>query len=354
MVVLKIVRMLQAPAKVSHGDNAFDLMRLLLAVLVVYTHGRLLGGFREDWISRVIKHQTDPGNAAVLGFFGISGFLVSQSYCSAPKWETFLKRRALRILPGFYLALFFSAFVAAPLLSNINLPGQDAWHFRNAATFVERNAFLRIQAWTVGGETQGLPYNESINGALWSLFPEVCCYLLILGLGLAGVLARRRYELLGIAALLFVTNFGICLSPKVPVPLLPSFLVLSSNTPFFLAFAVGTSVHSFRTSIDLGRHGAVVTGLLCVAILKFGGWAIFGPVLLPLFILQLAHCFRFRLSADLSYGIYVLHFPCEQLLAAWNVQRHGFAIFIFCSALATTACATVSWFLVERPALLRK
>jgi peptidoglycan/LPS O-acetylase OafA/YrhL len=346
--------MLQTPARIPRGENAFDLLRLLLAVLVVYTHGRLIGGFHEDWISSAIKHQTNPGSAAVLGFFGISGFLISQSYCSAPRWLTFLKRRALRILPAFYLALLFSAFVAAPLLSHINLPGQGAWHFGSAARFVERNAFVRINAWTVGNETQGLPYDGSIDGALWSLFPEVCCYLMVLGLGIAGFLAPRRYAVPGIAAVLFLTNFGLCLSPSAPVPLLPSFFVLTSNTPYFLAFAVGASIHAFRESMELGRNGAIVAGLICVVMLKFGGWNIFGPVILPLFVLHLAYSFRIRLSADLSYGIYVLHFPCEQLLAAWKFQSHGFVFFFLCSVLVTTACAAVSWVLVEHPALRLK
>ena len=154
--------------------------------------------------------------------------------------------------------------------------------------------------------------------------------------------------------MLFLINFGLRLLPSAPVPLLPSFLVLTSNTPYFLAFAVGASIHAFRESMDLGRNGAIVAGLICVLILKFGGWEIFGPVMLPLFVLHLAYSFRIRLSADLSYGIYVLHFPCEQLLAAWKFESHGFVFFFLCSIVATTACATVSWFLVERPALRLK
>ena len=342
------------PAQVSRGDNAFDLIRLLLATLVVYSHSRLLGGFGNDWIEATVKHQTNPGFAAVLGFFGISGFLISQSFCSAPRSGTFLKRRALRILPAFYLALLFSAFVAAPLLARLNLPRQDAWHFRNAAAFFERNAFLRIRAWTVGAETHGLPYDQSIDGALWSLFPEVCCYLLILGLGIAGYLAPGRRELFGLTALLFVINFGLCLSPAAPIPLLPSLLALSPNTPFFLAFAVGAAVHLSRDSINLGLSGALTMGLLCILFLKFGGWGMFGPIVLPLFLLHLAQSFRLRLGADLSYGIYVFHFPCGQLLAAYNLQSRGFFVFFFLSLLAATTCATASWFVVERPCLRLK
>jgi peptidoglycan/LPS O-acetylase OafA/YrhL len=346
--------MLQPRTKASHGDNAFDLIRVLLAALVVYTHGRLLGGFKEDWLSVAIKHQTDPGRAAVWGFFGVSGFLISRSYCLTPEWRTFLKKRALRILPGYYLAIVFSAFVAAPLLVQINVTGSGSWHFRDAAAFIGRNALLQIHAWTVGNETQGLPYSGSIDGSLWSLFPEACCYVMILLLGVAGALSRRRYELLGITLFLFVTNFSHCMFPEVTVPLLPSILVLTSNTPVFLAFAVGATVQSFGASIDLGRNGALVAGILCLVLLKFGGWAIFGPVSLPLFILNLAYSFRVRLAADLSYGIYVLHFPCLQLLAACNVQRYGFALYLLCAALACSALACASWFLVERPALRLK
>ncbi len=344
----------QTPPQISHRDNAFDVIRLLLALLVVYTHSRLLGGFGDDWLSGAIKHQTTPGSAAVLGFFGISGFLISHSYCSAPRWGTFLRRRALRILPAFYFALLFCAFVAAPLLAATSSAGEDVWHLRDAVRFIERNAFLRIRSWTVGAEAAGLPYSESINGALWSLFPEACCYLLVLGVGLAGILAPRRLGMLGVAALLFAVNFGICLSPNPLVPLLPSFLALSPNTPFFLAFAVGAATYTFRDSINLGPRGAAVTGLVCAVLLKFGGWTIFGPVVLPLCILHLAHSFRLRLAADLSYGIYVLHFPCAQILAAWSFQRHGFAVFFPCCVLASVACATLSWYSVERPALRRK
>ena len=346
--------MRQTPPQLTRGDNAFDLIRLLLATLVVYTHGRLLGGFGDDWIEAAIKHQTTPGAAAVLGFFGVSGFLVSQSFCSAPRCATFLSRRALRILPGFYFAILFSAFVAAPLLARMGPPGQDGWHFRNAAAFVGRNAFLRIGAWTVGAETHGLPYDGSIDGALWSLFPEACCYLLILGLGMGGYLGPGRRESLGLAVLLFAVNFGLCLSPAAPVPLLPSFLALSPNTPYFLAFAVGATVHSLGGSANLGRSGALMTGILCILFLKFGGWGLFGPVVMPLFVLHLAHSFRCRLATDLSYGMYLLHFPIEQLLAGWKLQGRGFPAFFLVSVLAAAVCASVSWVLVERPALRRK
>lgn len=154
--------------------------------------------------------------------------------------------------------------------------------------------------------------------------------------------------------LLFVAHVSLCLFPATPVPLLPSFLVLSEITPFIVAFVVGAAVHVFRERVGLGRPGAVATGVLCALILKFGGWSIFGPVLLPLFVLNLAFSFQVRLAADLSYGMYVLHFPCEQVLAGWHLQRHGFATFFLCSFFATAACAAASWYLVERPALRLK
>ena len=55
---------------------------------------------------------------------------------------------------------------------------------------------------------------------------------------------------------------------------------------------------------------------------------------------------------DYSYGVYIYAFPVQQLLAAAGVSRLGTFVFALLSLAAVVPVAVVSWWLVERPALM--
>ena len=67
-----------------------------------------------------------------------------------------------------------------------------------------------------------------------------------------------------------------------------------------------------------------------------------------------AYAFRINLPVDLSYGIYVLHFPILHLAAALGLNAWGFGWYFLAAFSATVLFAFLSWFLVEKPALLLK
>jgi peptidoglycan/LPS O-acetylase OafA/YrhL len=340
-----------ASGTIPKPRNSFDLLRLGLAVVVVFNHAQDIGGFGLGWFDRAIKMQTITGYIAVLGFFGLSGFLVSQSFIRTGNWAVYVRHRALRLLPAFYTALILTAFVASPWIAHLqHIP----WKAGDAEAFVFRNAGLKIRQWTVGPELKGLAFTGSINGALWSLFPEACCYLVLMVGGLCGWFSRRRYELVLLAALLFVVNAAANLPLTLPLTTLPSIVVLNHLSPYVLAFLVGATVQTYREMAGLGGEGAVLFGLLSAAALKFGGWQIFGPVLFPLFILHLGHAFECRLKADFSYGLYVYHFPILQIMAAGGLPRWGLLPYFLVGLTVALACGAASWFGIEKPALRYK
>lgn len=61
-----------------------------------------------------------------------------------------------------------------------------------------------------------------------------------------------------------------------------------------------------------------------------------------------------RLRADLSYGIYIYHWPTEQLLMLTSVAALPTAAFIAVSSVAVLLPAAASWYLVEKRALRHK
>ena len=333
----------------SEEHNAFDPARLGLALLVVYTHAHLLGGFGSEGFGGLVKGQTIAGGLAVLGFFGISGFLVTRSFVVRGDWRQFAVARLLRILPGLYFSLLLTAFVVAPVIAYCNAAGGD-WHWADAWGFVFKNAFVKIGEWSVGGVLSGLPYAGSINGAQWSLLPELFCYGCVLLLGLAGSLQEKRANLLAAVVLLLVLHFGLVMAPE-KTNLAPTFLALTNWTPYMLAFLTGAAVHAFRDEVGLGGRQALLWLGITGVLLKFGGWTLLGPVVLPLAVIHTAYSCRLKLTVDLSYGVYILHFPVLQLLSAAGLNRFGFALYFVVGLVVTSLLAVMSWFAVEKPAL---
>ena len=74
-------------------NNNFDGLRLIGALLVVFSHQFALAG---RWEPRVIGDHSF-GSLGVLIFFSISGYLVTSSWIADPHPGRFFTRRFLRV-----------------------------------------------------------------------------------------------------------------------------------------------------------------------------------------------------------------------------------------------------------------
>jgi len=330
-------------------ENSFDLIRLLLAMAVVYSHTILLGGFGQEWFEAQTRMQTSAGSFGVVGFFGLSGFLITQSWRVNPSLRTFLAARLLRIMPAFLAVVVLCAFVFAPAISWFS-PAENSWSASEAIRYVVSNAWVKVGSWHVGDELLGLPYPESLNGPTWSLWPELICYSAVAVLGLSGALGDR----LGTVALLMLGlvmfHAGLVLVPTAPDGA-PTVISLNGFSPLFLAFATGAALSLARDQVVWSLPQAIVWVLVTLVILRFGGWHLFGPMALTMALIQLAVSTRIRIPFDASYGTYLLHFPVIHLLASMGLNQHGFIPFLAASAAATLLLAVISWFLIEKPSL---
>ena len=96
-------------------DNAFDVLRLLGATLVLVSHSFALVGLAEPHLG-----HSSFGAIGVEVFFAISGFLITASWLSEPRLRAFLVKRALRILPALFVTVLASAFLLGPLVSDLS------------------------------------------------------------------------------------------------------------------------------------------------------------------------------------------------------------------------------------------
>jgi peptidoglycan/LPS O-acetylase OafA/YrhL len=342
-------------------DNNFDLIRLGLASLVIFSHSYPLlfgadSGNRIEPFYRATGGQTTGGQIAVNFFFILSGYLITQSWHNSDGVLDFLRRRILRIYPGFVLASAVTLFVLAPLGSTDR---RALFAEQSALRFIYNQIFLYLPAQANAFVSNPLPY--AVNGAAWTIKYEFMCYLALAMLGGWGLLKRRR-------TLLFV--FGVCwvIFSLQRVQIIPLKLTFENDyTSFFVgefahyprfatAFFAGAAFFSLRHYLPRSPYLFVVASLtLLIVSLAHRGFEILLPfvgtyMLFYLGFLPTGRLQNFARYGDYSYGIYLYGFPVQQLLIARFPSLTPPALFFFALFLSFLF-ALFSWRIVEKPFL---
>jgi peptidoglycan/LPS O-acetylase OafA/YrhL len=328
--------------------NNFGAVRLVLAVLVLYSHSFPLSGQSADPLAIASRGLLNFGSVAVDGFFLISGCLVAESWARSNSPARFLNRRLARLYPGYWGAMAFSIVVgtlgSAPNSREylLQLCYDHDFGLRNLL-FFEYGWLDRSMAFA------GNPYPSAVNGSLWTLRWELACYLITLVAGITGFFASSRRQAFCVASLYVVwTVFWLqCFELE------KWFLRLLM---FYLAGTAVASIDKNAFRLTLPRL-AFWCSLVFLAMCSATGTALCYP---PLWTYAIFAVSRARLAPfhgwfarhDLSYGIYLYAFPLQQCAARYFCQPT--ALKVFAAALpATMLCAAASWVLIERPAIRR-
>jgi len=355
----------------SRGANNFDLLRLLAAVLVVFSHSIQLT--QSVGTPPELLHEP-VGEPGVVAFFAISGFLVARSWAYDPSPLSFAVKRALRLLPALILSVLVTALVLGPLVTTLSTGA----YLGDPATkaFVLDNATFQTNV-ELPGVFAETPLPVVVNGPLWTLPLELKAYCLVLVLGLLGVLGRRRLLMPLIAILLVLLSvdalrdaipFGdraVATLANIQAPrevLVATRAGVYQAYPRLLAaFAIGASLFALARWVPL--RWSVAGALLASWAVAIGlGGASVVPAataaLLPYLVLLLAYRATWlpRLPArmgDYSYGLYIFAFPIQQTVMLWLAPSSAWVAFAVATPIAL-ALAVASWHFVEAPALSLK
>lgn len=335
----------------KNNYNNFNLLRLIFAILVIFSHSfELIEGNRNNEILTKIFHTISFGDLSVDGFFLLSGYLIVKSWNTNSNIWQFLKKRILRIYPGFIAASLVCAFIVGPLGSESN---QYYLHFEISGFL--KNLLLLNRPF-IPSVFLGQPYSE-VNGSMWSIFPEFRCYLAVMVLGVLGLIQKRNlwlvftiifYLLLIIQKLCYKFDYNIFFFSY-------KFLYLNLNT-FFLT---GGCFYLYRNRIQFDKIAASIAFivLLIGTFSRFGADLVLGTAggyLLFYFALKPTHTLvKFNKIPDLSYGVYLYGWPVQKLLL-WFFPIFSPYILFFISVFGCLILGALSWYAIEKPLMKLK
>jgi peptidoglycan/LPS O-acetylase OafA/YrhL len=331
--------------------NNFDLLRLSLAFMVVIFHtGVLSQAPALEWMRTWMS-----ADFGVQGFYVVSGFLVTMSYDKCSGLMSYAQKRVRRIAPA-YVAVVAGAALLFVFISSLHWTsyfGDRTWW-----SYVFWNLLLlNFVSPDLPGVFDG-NYKQAVNGSLWTIKIEVAFYCMVpaiawlgqrvgywrvwAGLFLASLAWRVGFELLG----QFSGNFF--------------WSKLAIQAPGQLSFFLFGTMAYERTRLGLAPPSLAMMIIAVAATVWSSGLLheIVAPVAVGAIVYWVAiacpKLANFDRYGDLSYGIYLFHWPILQVVIAlgWFAAYPKFAA--VGAFTLSIAFAAFSWFALERRFLVHR
>ncbi|WP_190300495.1 acyltransferase family protein [Rufibacter hautae] len=346
--------------------NNFDLLRFLLAVTVIFSHWFVIyygKGIDTELFMIFSKNQIDLGSVAVNGFFIISGFLIVHSYKHSTSFLSYLKKRILRIYPGFFVAFILSVLILGPLGTfDIDHPSGNITLYLHSL----RKKLLLLNLFSMQAPIaircfMTTPLPNQINESLWTIQYEFICYLAVPIFAYLGIFKKKWVAI----ALFLLSYVVLTLQDSARLFLWEDYSGKLISTPqymprFFVYFLAGTCVYLFRHKIARSNWLVALSIIsLILACVWFKGFNLVAPFSLTYLLFYVAYFPHFRFTkftkhGDFSYGIYLYAWPIQQLVMLFiGKEANLFTLFILSMAI-TLVAAYASWRFVEKPFLQLK
>lgn len=329
---------------VKNNPNCFNFIRCFLAFVVLISHFFLLADKKE-----LLKFDT---TWAVSAFFVISGFFSFLSFQRNPSFKPFIKKRLLRIYPSYATVVVFSIVVG---LFITDLPATK--YLTDPQTleyFVANTFFLNFLKPDLPGVFTGNALS-AVNGSLWFLKVLIFLYLTV---PIVYYLLKRYNK---VAVLLCI--FSLSIAYKM------FFFHLFENTGNFFYYSMskqfGTQLIYFYGGITIFLYFNYLfkylkillplSILLYFACYRIPVMNVFLPFAFTLIIISCGYCLKFlncfNKYPDLSYGIFLFHFPAIQLFVYFR-NIYGYDIFpplLVFSIIATVVASYLTLKFIEKP-----
>ena len=222
------------------------------------------------------------------------------------------------------VCVWLLALVLGPIVTELSL--SDYLTTPQTWIYPLRSSVLITFAGRLPGVYEHNPFANAVDGSLWTLPLEACCYVMVAVLGVLALLHRRA--LLAAAVVVGL----VALSPPVDIashlPGGAQDTAAGGNVQIVIhlvvVFLVGSLLFAARERVRLSWWVAAALGVLWVVSWKSSWVTVTASLFVPYAILVIAYRAPRGLNAlvrpgDVSYGVYVYAFPVQQTVAlAWK------------------------------------
>ena len=333
----------------GRGANNFDLIRLLAALTVIFGHSFYVfptGGYHEP-VTLLVKRNFS-GTLAVGTFFFISGMLISQSFERSNSALRFTVMRIARIYPGSIFCLLITVFVIGAIATTLPageylVDAQTTCYLRDNWSFFSHWPMCT----TLPGVFTTNHFAPAPNGSLWTLQPELVCYIYVLILGSMRCLTSS-FRILS-------TLGGILLLHAVAPGWVPYFSDdhYTDVLKVGLFFMSGVAAFAVREKLPIRPRYAALLIVLAASLQDTAvqEYALYGALFYGVLVAAASTTFRrLALPGDYSFGVYIYGWPIQQTVQHFLPHLTSYPSNLICLPAALVA-GYLSWILVERRTL---
>ena len=359
--------------KISRPNN-FDFLRFALAFSVVLVHFPFslpsISAFFTP-LSLTFYSLGAVASFAVRCFFVISGFLIVMSYENSKSLKTYALNRIRRIYPAYFFIILAAAF---GLFFVSSLSWQEYFSHPDFFRYIFYNlVFLNTTQSSLPGVFDHLN-DRTVNGALWTIKIEIMFYVAVPVL----VFLFRRFNKLLLISSIYILSYCYFLGCAYIAQKTGSSTweqlsrQLIGQLSFFMS---GALLYYYFDRFRKYAHALVVFAIALVVIQMRLPEADFLrptanladpvnlvanfllPISLGIIIMFIAFCVPylhvFIKYGDLSYGIYIFHFPIVRTFADLGLYKDYSILMIGLTISVVLLAAFCSWHLLEKPFLSR-
>lgn len=331
---------------IEKGNNNFDLLRLIAAIIVIYSHSFELAfsSGQSDVFTKLSRGLANGGGLAVEFFFLLSGILVTNSLISSDNLKKFIISRFFRIYPPFLFVLITTAVIISPFLSSLDIT--QYFSDGGVSQYLRHSAKLKIE-YNLPGVFTGNIYKNAVNGSLWTIPFEVGAYFsLFSAYIITGGKKNIRYlsvvclliiilPILNIGDGLFFSKQNLSVSLALSCFALGAlFAIHKENVPVSLAYPIAFLIISYLSTDDYLKH------------LTF---FYFSSTLL-LYIGTLNFIKKIRVPIDISYSVYLWGFFVQQVVYMYLPNLNIYVNQIIC-ILLTIIISIPTFKFIEKPSM---
>ena len=328
-------------------DNCFDFIRYFFTISIFIVHFFDLTNINQNWFV--------SGATGVKAFFIISGFLLFYSQIQKQNLKYYIEKRIRRILPPYISVIFLCTFIGI-FLTKLSFTeyiiSGDTYKY-----LIANLSFLNFIQPTLPGvfESNFMP---TVNGSLWTMKVEVMFYISV---PIIFFLFKKYNKLsIMIAIFLFAIFYDYCFT----------MLYEQTNNSIYLLIRkqIGSQLVYFYSGtfilLYFNYFIKYLKYLFPIAIILYFGqdlnfiFSCLEPLSFATILIGLAYNLKYlnflRKYDNISYGMYLYHFPIIQVIIYYKIPQYNIYLAFFIAFMLTIVISALSWRFIEKPIIEKR